>query len=59
MSKNPLGESTDYPQQYELDILHQIPRLPARLLLDIDEKIKMYGNPDENPKLPSETFFSI
>ncbi len=43
MSKNPLGESTDYPQQYELDILYQIPRLPARLLLDIDEKIKMYG----------------
>ena len=42
MSKNPLGESADYPQQYEPDILHQIPRLPARLLLDIDKKIKMY-----------------
>ena len=43
MSKNPLGESTAYPLQYEPDILHQIPRLPARLLLDIDKKIKMYG----------------
>ena len=43
MSKNPLGENTVYPLQYEPDILHQIPRLPARLLLDVDKKIKMYG----------------
>ena len=43
MAKNPLGESSNYPQQYSPEILYPIPRWPARSLLDIDKKIKMYG----------------
>jgi 7-cyano-7-deazaguanine reductase len=43
MAENPLGESSNYPRQYSPDILYPIPRWPARSLLDIDKKIKMYG----------------
>ena len=43
MEHNPLGEKTEYPRKYDPDILYSIPRWPARSLLDIDRKIKMYG----------------
>ena len=43
MEKNPLGEKTEYPQHYDPSILYPIPRWPARSLLDIDKKIRMYG----------------
>ena len=43
MEHNPLGEKTEYPRKYDPDILYSIPRGPARSLLGIDKKIKMYG----------------
>lgn len=43
MDKNPLGSEVQYPQKYSPEVLYPIPRWPARSLLDIDKKIKMYG----------------
>ncbi len=69
MEKNPLGEQTEYPQKYNPDILYPIPRWPARSLLDIDKKIKMYGidhwhayeiswlNKDGKPEVRMAEFF--
>lgn len=41
--ENPLGGETSYPEKYSPDVLYPIPRWPARSLLDIDKKIRMYG----------------
>ncbi len=43
MSDNPLGGHTSYPKKYAPEVLYPIPRWPARSLLDIDKKIRMYG----------------
>ncbi len=41
--ENPLGGETSYPETYSPEVLYPIPRWPARSLLDIDKKIRMYG----------------
>jgi len=41
--ENPLGGETSYPEKYSPDVLYPIPRWPARSLMDIDKKIRMYG----------------
>ncbi len=43
MAKNPLGEKSQYPDRYDPSLLYPIPRWPARSLLDIEKKIRMYG----------------
>lgn len=43
MTRNPLGERTPSPSRYDPSVLYSIPRWPARSLLDIDKKIRMYG----------------
>ena len=43
MSGNPLGESIPNPSKYDPGILYPIPRSTARSLLDIDNKLRMYG----------------
>lgn len=42
-TENPLGDETSYPTKYSPGSLYPIPRWPARSLLDIDKKIRMYG----------------
>ncbi|MEQ9210126.1 MAG: NADPH-dependent 7-cyano-7-deazaguanine reductase QueF, partial [Pseudomonadales bacterium] len=43
MSENPLGEKVPQPSKYDPSILYPIPRWPARSLLDIDKKLRMFG----------------
>ena len=40
---NPLGEQVPQPSKYDPGILYPIPRWPARSLLDIDKKLRMFG----------------
>lgn len=43
MDNNPLGEKSLYPERYDASVLFPIPRWPARSLLDIEKKIRMFG----------------
>ena len=43
MSTNPLGEIIPNPRKYDPGILYPIRRCYARSLLDIDQKLRMYG----------------
>ncbi len=43
MSNNPLGEKSDYPRQYDPDLLYAIPRWASRSLLNIDKRLPIEG----------------
>ena len=43
MSNNPLGEHSPNPSKYDPGILYPIPRWSARSLLDVENKLIMYG----------------
>lgn len=40
---NPLGQMVEYPNQYAPEILHPIPRAPARDLLGIHQQLPFHG----------------
>ena len=43
MTENPLGSQTEHPKKYQPDVLYPIPRWASRSLLDIEQKVLMYG----------------
>ena len=43
MTANPLGKNLPAPDQYNPEILHPIPRRPARTPADSEQQIRMYG----------------